>query len=190
MLSLFSPSVRPWPRPQPRSRSRRQGQILFRFAFGALLLTATCGHIIRASGIYIYLRSCHMCCTDIVTAARGENETRRLLGDGVTRNVRYTSRKANRKLPKSFSRRTDLHLHRKRSQILVYFLCSPNIAENKQTRHSNKVFATYTHNIHPSIHLLSHSLNRWSARVHFLRTGSTQVTHLVTPPPSSGLDAK
>lgn len=83
LLSVLRPSARPEhahsrsrPRTRTRYRSRRQGQILFRFAFGALLLTATCGHTINIGqgicvyGRYIYLRSCHICCTDIVPAAR------------------------------------------------------------------------------------------------------------------------
>lgn len=85
LLSVLRPSARPEhahsrsrtrTRTRTWNRSRRQGQILFRFAFGALLLTATCGHTISLGqgicvyGRYIYLRSCHICCTDIVPAAR------------------------------------------------------------------------------------------------------------------------
>jgi len=136
VLSLFS-------RPQGHaySQSRRQGQILFRFAFGALLLTATCGHIISTSHIHIYLRSCHMCCTDIVVGSRGEVE---IDVDGwwwgYPKFWLPGSHPPNRKLPKIHGivfpiplRWIDLHLHRKTTAHFSIFPVQSEIIENKQT---------------------------------------------------------
>jgi len=119
-LSLFS-------RPRRHAHSQSQSRDKGKYCFGLHLLlycwlqhvgTSSASNIHECTYTYVYLRSCHMCCTDIVVDSRGEVATPASKWWGYPKCWLPGRHPPNRKLPKIvymfgiLSPPSDLHLHR------------------------------------------------------------------------------